>query len=356
MFEMRVISFPDMIYVHTRPRKNLTERSSQSRDAVGSFLLNLAPRTLNTMASRVNTAGMTGILASTFLQTDIFSLINNFWILLFVILILIPAVQRWSLNAARRALIRRIAVSMKAEVITMIHRQETVAFLGIPIARYIDIDDSEEILRAIRMADKSTPIVMILHTPGGVALAATQIALALNSHPSKKTVIVPHYAMSGGTLIALAADEIIMDPHGVLGPVDPQFAEGNTVYPAVSVLRVMETKKTDDIDDRTIILADEAKKALAQIEATVRRLLGGRYPSQVVETVVEEFVRGKYTHDNPITAEDAKRIGLAVKTEVPPEVYQLMQLYRMEVRQRRPGVEFVPVMPGTSGGGPAPRS
>jgi ClpP class serine protease len=282
---------------------------------------------------------------------EIGTIISNLWILFFVILILIPALQRWSIKSARHALIMKIAHSMKAEVITMIHRQETVAFLGIPIARYIDIDDSEEVLRAIRMADKNTPIVMILHTPGGVALAATQIAFALSAHPSKKTVIVPHFAMSGGTLIALAADEILMDPYGVLGPVDPQFVEGNTVYPAVSVLKVLESKKIEDIDDRTVILADEARKALSQIEATVRKLLTDKYPTEVVETVINEFVKGKYTHDNPITAEDAKRIGLRVKTEIPSEVYQLMELYKMETRQRRPGVEFVPVMPGTSGGG-----
>ena len=239
---------------------------------------------------------------------EIGTIISNLWILFFVILILIPALQRWSIKSARHALIMKIAHSMKAEVITMIHRQETVAFLGIPIARYIDIDDSEEVLRAIRMADKNTPIVMILHTPGGVALAATQIAFALSAHPSKKTVIVPHFAMSGGTLIALAADEILMDPYGVLGPVDPQFVEGNTVYPAVSVLKVLESKKIEDIDDRTVILADEARKALSQIEATVRKLLTDKYPTEVVETVINEFVKGKYTHDNPITAEDAKRI------------------------------------------------
>ena len=73
----------------------------------------------------------------------------------------------------------------------------------------------------------------ILHTPGGLVLASEQIAQALLRRTGRVTVFVPHYAMSGGTLIALAADEIVMDPNAVLGPVDPQIGE----YPAASIMR-----------------------------------------------------------------------------------------------------------------------
>ncbi len=83
------------------------------------------------------------------------------------------------------------------------------------------LKDSEQVLRAIRMTPPEMPIDLIVHTPGGLALAATQIANALVRHKGSVRVIVPHYAMSGGTLLALSADEIIMDPNAVLGPVDP---------------------------------------------------------------------------------------------------------------------------------------
>jgi len=66
---------------------------------------------------------------------------------------------------------------------------------------------------------------MVLHTPGGLVLASEQIALALEKHPSKVTVFIPHYAMSGGTMIALAADEIVLDENAVMGPVDPQLGQ-----------------------------------------------------------------------------------------------------------------------------------
>ena len=118
-------------------------------------------------------------------------------------------------------------------------------------------------MRAIRLTPDETPIDIVIHTPGGIALAAVQIAYALDAHPTRTTVMVPHYAMSGGTLIALAADEIMMDPHAVLGPVDPQLGDASGVYPATSILKVVERKSVDEIDDRTLILAEESRKAVA---------------------------------------------------------------------------------------------
>ena len=278
------------------------------------------------------------------LQMGSESLLSNMWIILFLILFLVPMLQRRYLEQSRRRLLVKMGKRRKSVVVTLIHRQEVLSFLGIPLARYIDIDDSEQVLRAIRTTPKGVPIDLILHTPGGLALAATQIALALKAHPARKTVIIPHYAMSGGTLIALAVDEIIMDPHAALGPVDPQLGDQTGSYPATSLVKLMEKKKIDEVDDKTIILADQAEKALSQIERLVRTILDGKCDGENADVIVEEFVSGKYTHDHPFLAEDAtKLLGDCVKTDVPGEVYDLMKLYRMEVARRRPGVEYVPV-------------
>jgi len=190
------------------------------------------------------------------------ALFSNIWIIFFLIIFLVPMIQRKYLEQSRRRLLIRMGKKRQSVVITLIHRQETLSFLGIPLARYIDVDDSEEVLRAIRMTPQDVPIDLILHTPGGLALAATQIALALKAHPAKKTVIVPHYAMSGGTLIALAVDEIVMDPHAALGPVDPQLGDQTGVYPATSLLSLIDKKDINEMDDKTIILADQAKRPL----------------------------------------------------------------------------------------------
>jgi len=277
-------------------------------------------------------------------QMDYTGIINNLWVILFTLLFLVPMLQRNILQIERKRVLTRLGKKRRSQVITLIHRQETISFLGIPLARYIDIEDSEVILRAIRTAQKDVPIDLILHTPGGLALAATQIAMALKAHPAKKTVIVPHYAMSGGTLIAFAADEILMDFHAALGPVDPQLGDQTGVYPAPSLLRVVEKKSLDETDDKTLVYAEEAAKAMDQMYALIKRILSGKLGEGDLNTILEEFVSGRYTHDRPFMAEEVRAIlGDCVKTDVPEEVYELMKLYRMEIGRNRPGVEYVPL-------------
>jgi ClpP class serine protease len=204
--------------------------------------------------------------------------------------------------------------------------------------RYINIEDSEAVLRAIQMTNKDVPIDIILHTPGGLVLAAEQIACALQRHPAKVTVFVPHYAMSGGTLIALAADEIVMNENAVLGPVDPQIGQ----HPAASVLRVLERKPIAEVDDDTIILADIAEKAIRQVKATVIKLLEDKMDPAQAERVATVLSSGTWTHDYPITVAEARALGLPISTEMPEEIYRLMALYP-QTAQRRPSVEYIPL-------------
>jgi ClpP class serine protease len=276
------------------------------------------------------------------------ALASNFWILFLFFSILYPRIQQGLLQRARSSALSNLGKKRGSNVVTLIHRQETLSFFGLPISRYIDIDDSEDLLRAIRLTKDEEPIDLIVHTPGGIALAATQIAFALKAHKGKTTVLVPHYAMSGGTLIALAADEIIMDPHAVLGPVDPQIGTQRGTYAATSIIKVLERKKPDDIDDETLYLAEEARKSITQMEDTVKMLIEDRYGPEKTEEIISVLVSGKYTHDFPITAEaTCEMLGECASTDLPVEVYQLMNLYKMG-QQQRPGVEYVPIRPGPS--------
>ncbi|MGA9140614.1 MAG: hypothetical protein WBZ29_10345 [Methanocella sp.] len=283
----------------------------------------------------------------------VWGIISNLWILLIILLFIIPVLQRGAINRARERILTKISHERKSQVITLIHRQETIAFLGIPLSRYIDIDDSEEILRAIRITPPDVPIDLIVHTPGGIALAATQIAMALKAHPAKKTVIVPHYAMSGGTMIALAADEILMDPHAVIGPVDPQLANKDGQFAAVSILKAVKEKPVDKIGDTTLMLADDARKAQEQMIIFVREIMKGKCGEPNMDKIISELVMGKYTHDYPIFPEMAKELlGDCVKVGIPRSVYELMEFYKMAMGAHRPGVEYIPVAPP---GGPQQR-
>ena len=143
--------------------------------------------------------------------------------------------------------------------------------------------------------------------------------------------------MSGGTLISLAADEIVMSENAVLGPVDPQLGE----YPAASVLKLKEIKNVDNIDDKTLIMADIAEKAIKQIENSVTELLSGNYDDNVAKKLGETLSRGKWTHDYPITYEEAKELGLKVSHNIPVEIIQLMSLYPQPIK-KLPSVEYLP--------------
>src|SRR3954451_5030270 len=261
-------------------------------------------------------------------------LINILWLFL-ILSSLQPVVQRWFLELARQRALSRLAAERGSTVVMIIHRQETMSFLGFPIVHYINIDDSEGVLDAIRATPSGTPIDIVLHTPGGMVLAASQIASALAEHDGPVRAIVPHYAMSGGTLIALAADEINIDPHAVLGPVDPQLGE----YPAASI--VVAAKQAKEPDDRTLILADVSRKALWQVEHFVQGLLE-RYmkPAQAKE-VADILSTGTWTHDYPLSHEELEAFGLPVKVAAAPLVRALMLLYP-QPHGRQASVEYEP--------------
>jgi ClpP class serine protease len=262
-----------------------------------------------------------------------------FW-LFFMFSALQPMLRQRMLEAMRVRKISQLESERKSRVILLVHRQETMRLLGFPIARYIDINDSEEVLRAIQMTDDDIPLDLVLHTPGGLVLAALQIAKAVRDHKAKVTVFVPHYAMSGGTLIALAADEIVMCTHSVLGPIDPQLGQS----PAASLIKVVEEKPIARIDDQTLIMADVGRKAIGQIKQAATELLERRLSTEKASELAEQLATGKWTHDYPIWASTARALGLTVSTDMPDAVLELMKLYPQPIRtQNAGGVEYLPI-------------
>jgi ClpP class serine protease len=259
-----------------------------------------------------------------------------FW-LFFMLAALQPAITQRLLEASRKRLIGQIERERKSRVVLLVHRQETMSLLGFPVFRYIDVDDSEEVLRAIHMTDPEIALDLVLHTPGGLVLAATQIARAVLKRKGKVTVFVPHYAMSGGTLIALAAKEIVMSEHAVLGPVDPQLGE----QPAASILKVLHQKPIAEVDDHTLILADQAGKAVAQMEQEVSELLADKHTAEKAQDLAKLLTSGTWTHDYPITYERALALGLRVDNKMSESMLHLMKLYPQPTR-RQPSVEYLP--------------
>jgi ClpP class serine protease len=265
--------------------------------------------------------------------------INMIWFV-FILMAFLPILKQRTLIRARFKKIRAIELKRNSRVIALIHRQESLNIVGLPITRYINIEDSEHVLRAIRLTPDNMPIDIILHTPGGLVLAAEQIAHAIKKHQGKVTVFVPHYAMSGGTFIALAADEIVMEDNAVLGPVDPQVGG----FPAASILKTVASKPVEKIDDETLILADVAKKAVNQVQENIYRILKDKFienPEKAKDLAIT-LTEGRWTHDYPITFEELTTMGLPVSVGMFPEIYELMELYP-QPQSQRPSVQYIPI-------------
>lgn len=265
-----------------------------------------------------------------------FDFSNLFWIL-FAVLALQPFLTTRMFAARRAAAIRAIETKHRSRVITMIHRQEQRSLLGMRVSRHIDLEDAQSIIAAIKETPPDLPIDLIIHTPGGLVLAAMQIARAVEAHPAKVSVYVPVYAMSGGTLIALAADEIVLGEFSVLGPIDPQIAG----LPAASIVRARDMKPVANVFDLTLVLADVSEKALAQVKKGAVELLTPQMEQAKAEQLAEQLAGGHWTHDYALTAEEATKLGLPIKVGIPREILDLMKLYPQPVQ--RTSVEFLPV-------------
>ncbi len=265
------------------------------------------------------------------------SLSNLYWAAI-AFLLLQPVIRQRMLDWARQTMMRNIELKRQSRVISLIHRKEIVNIFGFPLVQYVDIQDSEAILRAIHLTSAEVPLDLILHTPAGLSFSAEQIARALNRHKGKVTVFVPHYAMSGGTLIALAADELVMSPDAVLGALDPTIGR----FPAASVLTVSQRKKPEDIDDETFLLVDQAGKAVAQMKQLVALLLRRHRSGEKADELAHLLTSGRWTQDYPITIEEAVELGLAVREEMPVEIFQYMNLFPQS-GQQRPSVDFIPL-------------
>jgi ClpP class serine protease len=258
------------------------------------------------------------------------------WIF-FALMVLQPLLMgRW-FGMKRTQAIRAIEKLNGSRVITMIHRQEKRSLFGFSVSRHIDLEDAQTIIAAIKETPPDRPIDLVLHTPGGLVLAAMQIARAVEAHPAKVSVYVPVYAMSGGTLIALAADEIVLGEFSMLGPIDPQIVG----LPAASIVRARDSKPIADVFDLTLVLADMSEKALAQVKRGAVELLTPRMEQGAAEALAAKLAGGNWTHDYALTATEAKELGLPVKVGMPLEVMELMKLYPQPVQQS--GVEYLPI-------------
>ena len=259
--------------------------------------------------------------------------------LIFAVMLLQPLLAGRMFAFRREQAIRVIEKKRRSRVITMIHRQEKRSLFGMNVSRMIDLEDAQSIISAIKATPDDTPIDLVIHTPGGLVLAAMQIARAVEAHPAKVTVFVPIYAMSGGTLIALAADEIVMGEFSMLGPIDPQIMG----ISGASIVAARDAKPVEHVSDIALVLADVSEKAIAQVKCGAIEIMTPRMETAKAKELADILTRGTWTHDYALTPAEATELGIPVTVGMPAEVLNLMKLYPAPVKQS--AVEFLPFDP-----------
>ncbi len=219
----------------------------------------------------------------------------------------------------RAQLIHEIEEERGSRVIYLIHRKEP--WSKSDEEPELVLEDSEVILQEVKETPDDKPIDFIIHTEGGLTFAANLIAMALKYHPAKVTVMVPFYAMSDGTYLALAADEIMMEKYSILAPLEPTIDD----MPAHWMMQLPKRKPIELIADRTILLAESARMETENAREFVKWLLQDKMAEDKATQVADFLVGGYMASTTPITLDVARAIGLNVVEGVPEKVHQIFE-------------------------------
>lgn len=220
--------------------------------------------------------------------------------------------------------------------------------------------DVSRVYQILRRVDKSEPLSVFIHSGGGDIHTAYKLA-KLFQRCCEYKIVIPEYAKSAATLVALGADEILMNPIAEMGPLDPviQFSNGLLIpgFAIRNAIKVLENEvaSCEDPEVRKLmaehILGPIAVKIDPYVLATVRDtpelaknygnkiLRARRYKASVAERVVNRLTElGHPSHGYVIDFEEAKGLGLRVEEmeqTIEEECSFLLLLLRMYESARK---------------------
>ncbi len=113
-------------------------------------------------------------------------------------------------------------------------------------------EDINGFMNALYEVPTDNGLVLILHTPGGDPNAVESIVEYLHSKFDQIDVVVPYLAMSGGAMISLASDLLILGKQSQLGPIDPQLIIGNKTHSARAIQEGFNQAREDIEDDTNL--------------------------------------------------------------------------------------------------------
>jgi ATP-dependent protease ClpP protease subunit len=217
-----------------------------------------------------------------------------------------------------------------------------------PRTLQVNSADIAGFMEACSDAPEST-LDLFLHSPGGDPDAAEQICGYLRTQFEHIRAVVPVYAMSAATMMALSADEVLMGAHSQLGPIDPQMTITTPTGPRTAsaqaikdqfALALQQCQDPKNLAAWTPILqyyspgllaaCDHASERANKIVATALEkymLAGADDPAEAAKAAADWFgdAQQLLSHGRPVRRDEAREHGVDVKDlEADPELQDLV--------------------------------
>jgi hypothetical protein len=190
--------------------------------------------------------------------------------------------------------------------------------------------------RMLRWLGKVDRLEVILESSGGDLDSAIKLSKMLRFHCSKLSIVVPFWAKSAASLVAISADRIYMTPYAELGPIDPQVADPETdeFVPAHSIGRALDfVEETEDLHVKLALtsklsplLIGGYKDVESATEQEVREVcdrLRLPDPDGAVRTLTSTYL----SHGYPVTHETLKGLGFPISQLSIKESEPFMRLH-----------------------------
>jgi ClpP class serine protease len=208
--------------------------------------------------------------------------------------------------------------------ILFIKHTEMGLFGGSMIGR----DTLRDISRAlIKFAGK--PFDLIIHTPGGEIFPSQFIARMFKQYPGQIRTIIPLYSMSGGTLLSLSTDQLVMPRTASLGPIDPQLGNLFRFGSAKAWDKIVKLKGKK-AEDQSISFAFMGKQYTKTIRKQLMNLIRFDMREKDKRRFVNFLTSGEIEHGYPITPEELRGFGVPVKLLNPQVAEKLWDILSRE--------------------------
>lgn len=240
----------------------------------------------------------------------------------------------------------------------------------------LEDNDGPILYECLRHLGSTQQLDFVFYCNGGHVNAARRFARLLHNYTKHLRVLVPYKARSAGTLLCLAAHEIVLGPMAEFSPIDPHIgaAAGQAPPGAPAVISAEDIRAYREMADNWFGLTSEehrmqlfallsqrffptslssfyrADKEVRQIAMELLRYQLPEAKAADWERIVNQLVSGYPSHDYQITREEVRELGLQVQFPSPQEEELMWGIYQACQRYMNAATEE-PRLPGTGMGG-----